>query len=242
MKKRRARTKRLIIVASAVVLVTIVALFLCHGNRAAANAGVVKRVFPDPFPATFKVTGTLSLSHRVYLPFANKNFPIPIQIPEGKYLLVEYWTHRVLGANCPGLCIDFPTYYFDPQSGELALYTIGTPDPALMLGDDDVGYAGSGVSHGGTGCGASSDLTRVAYCPFAQGSTTLRYVDESGTVTLERKGQVIVLGAGETWVSEEEIEEWWEGSIPPCVVTSTHRITNYAFQDRDKIVFQPYSR
>jgi hypothetical protein len=221
---------------------TIIALSLCHGNQAAADAGVVKRVFPGLSPATFKLTGTLSLSHRVYLPFANKNFPIPVHIPEGKYLLVEYWTHRVLGTHCPGLCIDFPTYYFDSQSGELSLYTIGAPDPALVLGDDDVGYAGSGVSHGGTGCGASSNLTRVAHCPFAQGSTTLRYVDESGTVTLEREGQVIVLGTGETWVGEEEIEEWWEGSIPQCIVTSTHRITNYAFQERDKIVFQPYSK
>jgi hypothetical protein len=64
----------------------------------------------------------------------------------------------VLGANCEGLCIDFPAYYFDPQSGVLTIYP---PDPTLVLADDEIGYVGSGESLSGVGCGAYSGLTRI---------------------------------------------------------------------------------
>ena len=83
--------------------------------------------------------------------------------------------------------------------------------------------------------GASSHLIRIQWCPWPEDGITLRYVDEAGTVTLEREGEVIVLEADEAWVSDEETEVW-DWMNPECVVTSTHYITNYAFQDRDKII------
>ena len=65
---------------------------------------------------------------------------------------------------------------------------------------------------------------------------TLRYVDDSGAVTLDREGEPIFLEADQTWTSEEETETWdWMSA--ECVVTSTHHITNFAFQDRGKIVY-----
>jgi len=139
----------------------------------------------------------------------------------------------VLGVNCAGECIDFPTYYFNPQSGGLTVYL---PGSALVLDEDDIGYIGSGESRGGVGCGAISDLIKIQSCPLSIDGITLRYVDETGTITLEHESEVIVLEAGEVWASDEETGIWdWLGA--GCVVTSTHYITNYAFQDRDQITY-----
>jgi uncharacterized repeat protein (TIGR01451 family) len=176
--------------------------------------------------------------HCLYLPLVSKDFPPFIQMPEGEYQFVEYWTHRVLGAGCSPLCIDFPTYSFYPHSGELVIYYASHTSPTLALDDDDIGYFGSGTSLGGVGCGASSDLTRVGSYPFSQDGITLRYVDATGTLTLDREGELIVLGADEAWTSAAEIEIW-DPFDADCVVTKTQRITNYAFEDRDKIVFRP---
>ena len=109
-------------------------------------------------PSTIRAAETLTPTYEVHLPSMYRNFPPVIQVPEGEYLLVEYWTHSLLGTNCEGLCIDFPTYSFDSQSGAL---TIDLPDPALVLADDEIGYIGSGESLGGVGCGAFSDLTKI---------------------------------------------------------------------------------
>ena len=224
------KMRRLVLVASVVITpIVLISLLLGSDGRVTAGIGAVRDTPTQASPSTGRVTETLTPTY-IYLPLVCRNFPLVIQVPEGKYLFVEYWTHSVLGVNCPILCIDFPTYHFDPQSGELTTYTTNPP-----LLDDDVGYIGSGESLGGVGMGASSHLIRIQWCPWPEDGITLRYVDEAGTVTLEREGEVIVLEANETWVSDEETEVW-DGMEPECVVTSTHYITNYAFQDRDKII------
>jgi hypothetical protein len=38
--------------------------------------------------------------------------------------------------------------------------------------------------------------------------------------------------------THDEVEVW-DALDADCVVTSTYRITNYAFEDRNKIVFRP---
>lgn len=230
--------RRLVPVASVAILVAIIGLLFSNDGKARADSDAM--VYPPAqYPSTVRAAETLTPTFQVYLPFVCRNFPPVIQVPAGEYLLVEYWTHSVLGADCMPLCIDFPTYYFDPQSGVL---TIDLPDPALVLADNEIGYVGSGESLSGVGGGAFSDLTKIRQCPLtvygAGADVTLRYVDETGTITLEREGEVIALGAGEAWVSDEEIEVWgWNGE--GCVVTRTHYITNYAFQDRDKIIYLP---
>ena len=230
--------RRLVSVASVVILAVITGLFLSNDGKAAADTVATMYPLQSPSPKV-EATETLTPTFQVYLPFVSSNFPPVIQVPEGEYLLVEYWTHSVLGTNCEGLCIDFPTYYFDPQSGVLTIYP---PDPTLVLADDEIGYVGSGESLGGVGCGACSGLTKIRRYPLtvygAGADVTLRYADETGAITLEREGEVIALEPGEAWVSAEEIEVWdWNGE--GCVVTSTHYITNYAFQDRDKIIYPP---
>jgi len=103
-----------------------------------------------------------------------------------------------------------------------------------VLDDDDIGYIGSDLSLHGAGCGASSGLSTVQSLPFSpDGTTTLHHVDETGATILEREGETIALDAGEAWVSDEETTIPYAG----CVVTTTHHITNYAFQDRDKIIY-----
>ncbi len=226
--------KKLSILASLLIPVVIVAFFLGLGNvsKAEASAGVASGKLSRP-SAVIRVTTLFTPTHFVYLPFTCRRFPPAIHVPEGEYLLVEYWTHRVLSANCAGQCIDFPSYYFDPQSGELVIHS---PHPTLALDDADVGYVGRGTSLGGVGGGASSDLSKVEWVPSSQSGITLRYVDESGGVTLEREGEAIVLEPGAVWASDEMVEDWdWLGA--GCVVTSTSYVTNYAFQDRDKVVF-----
>jgi hypothetical protein len=244
--------RRLIPVASAVIIIAIIGLFLSNDGKARVGSDAMVHS-PAEYPSTVRATETLTPTSQVYLPFVYRNFPpvqvyLPfvyrnfppvIQVPEGEYLLVEYWTHSVLGTNCEGLCIDFPIYYFDSQSGVL---TIDPPDPTLVLADDEIGYVGSGESLSGVGCGACSGLTKIRQCPLtvygAGADVTLHYADETGAITLEREGELIALEPGEAWVSDEEIEVWdWNGE--GCIVTSTHYITNYAFQDRDKIVYPP---
>lgn len=226
--------RRLVLVAGVVISITIIGLFLSDDAKAGMEA-MEDTSFPFS-PSTVRATEVLTLTHWVYLPFACRNFPPLIQVPEGKYLFVEYWTHHVLGANCEGQCIDFPAYHFDPQSGELTIYATDPPEPALVLDDDDVGYIGRGISLGGVGGGANNSLTKIQQSPSSEDGITLHYVDETGVITLEHDGEVIVLGADEVWASDEGIETWdWLGA--ECVVTSTHYITNYAFQNRDEIIY-----
>ena len=215
---------------------SIVIIGLFFSDDAKAGTSELGDVSPPLSSSTARVTEALTLTHHAYLPFVYGNSPLIVQVPEGEYLLVEHWTHHVLGVNCAGLCIDFPTYDFDPQSGKLTIYAAHPPEPALVLDDDDVGYIGRGTSMGGVGCGASSGLTKVEQLPLSEDDLTLHYVDEAGSVTLEHKGEALALGPDEVWASAEEIESWdWLGA--GCVVTSTHYITNYAFQDRDEITF-----
>ena len=237
--------KRLTVVTSLLVSIVVAGLFLGLGNvgivKATGDVGEVAEetrpfdmggVAEETRPFDVGVTDLFTPTFFVYLPFAARNFPLLVHVPEGEYLLVEYWTHSVLGANCARECIDFSIYHFDPQSGELTIYP---PEPALMLADADIGYVGNGTSLGGVGGGANSSLTNIRQIPLSKGDVTLRDVDEFRGVTVEREGDIITLEPGAAWASGETVESWdWLGA--GCVVTSTSYITNYAFQDRDKII------
>lgn len=225
--------KRLILVASVVIPIMLIGLLLSNDGGVTPGSGQVGDMPSQSSPSAVRATEPLTLTEQIYPPFARRNFPPVVHVPEGKYLLVEYWTHNVLGVNCAGLCIDFPTYYFNPQSSELTVYL---PGSALVLDEDDIGYIGSGESLGGVGSGAVSHLTKIQSCPSSIDGITLHYVDETGTITLEHESEVIILEAGEAWMSDEETEVWdWLGA--GCTVTSTDYITNYAFQDRDQIIY-----
>jgi hypothetical protein len=228
--------RRLVPFVGVLILIVIIELFLGNDGEVKAVSDTMGEGSLQSSSSMVKVSETLTLSYHIYLPSTCRNFPPVIQMPEGEYLFVEYWTHSALGEDCAGQCIDFPAYLFDPQSGELTIYTTDPPEPALVLNDGEIGYIGSGLSLGGVGCGVNSSLAKIQHCPLSQDGITLRYVDESGVAILERQGETVVLKPGEVWVSDEETEIWdWLGA--GCIVTSTHYISNYAFQDRDKIVY-----
>ena len=106
--------RRLVSVASAVILVAIIGF--CLSNDGQAKAGSDAMVHPPAqSPSTIRAAETLTPTYEAHLPFVCRNFPPVIQVPEGEYLLVEHWTLSVLGTNCEGLCIDFPTYSFDSK-------------------------------------------------------------------------------------------------------------------------------
>lgn len=184
--------------------------------------------------ATLTILDDDARSH-IYLPLVSDSSSA-IHIPEGMYQFIEFWRHSVLGEGCSPLAIDFPTYFFDSHSGELFIDARAYPTTTMALGDDDYGYFGSGASLGGVGQGAYSGLFIIHAYPFSKEGITLRRVDETGAVTLEREGTVMVLAADEAWTSDEEIKTWTDLGVE-CVVTTTHRISNYGFEDREKIVF-----
>lgn len=226
--------KRLILVASVVIPMTLIGLLISNNDRAKADIREVRNASSHQASSSMaRATGTLTLTEQICLPFAHRNSPPVAHVPEGEYLFVEDWTNRVLGAKCARLCIDFPSYSFYPSNGELVVYL---PGSGLVLDEGDIGYIGSGESLSGMGSGAVGHLTKIQSLPSSIDGITLHHVDETGTITLEHESKVIVLEAGEVWVVGEETEAWdWLGV--GCIVTSTQHITNYAFQDRDRIIY-----
>ena len=186
---RTATIQKIVAITNLAILITVAGSFL--GSNARANVGPATDTPPTQSYATIKVTEPVTLSHYTYLPFAGRDFPPVVQVPQGEYLFVENWTHSVLGAGCESLMIDFPAYHFDPQSGELILYPPDGSEPDLALGDSEVGYLGSGTSLGGVGGGATSSLIKIQGLPLSEDDLTLRYVDESGTVTVDRQDDTI---------------------------------------------------
>ena len=182
-------------------------------------------------PFASAISGTLTLTQRVYLPFTVFS-PLPLtETLKTRYLFVEYWTHEASEGDCgPSLCIDFPSYAFCPETGELGVYW-GNPE----LGAEDIGYVGRGRSLGGTNCGEASQLTAFEALPVVVDEVTLSAVEDSGTVSLTRQGEAIRLRPHTYWISRTvAVRATVWGS---CTVTTTRYIANYAFQDRGKIVY-----
>lgn len=215
----------------AVSLIAVGVLLFCLHN--AGRVYAVNAEVRDTHSEFRTATYTIPLTFQAYLPFVTITYLTVTQAPQSKYLLVEYWTHREMGISCPWLAIDFPTYFFNSPSGQLTVNMPGNP----VLGSDDNAYIGSGTSLGGVGGGAVSHLSNIQTWPYSQNSITLTHVYETGSIRLEREGEIIDLVSDSTWISDEEVESWDEIQ-PGCIMTSTHYITNYAFQDRDKIIYR----
>ena len=155
------------------------------------------------------------------------------QVPPGKYLFVEQWTHITGQGKMPAMMIDFPAYRFDPATGELGVY-IAPPGTSFKLPEGAIGYLGLGTSRSGAaGGGAASWLEPIKGLPFKTDNLTILAVNVEGTVVLEYKGNQIVLKWGEEWKSTSRSQV-----LPPegmGVLETTERISNFGFQDKDKI-------
>jgi len=181
-------------------------------------------------------TSTLILSFTTYLPMVSRA-PVPLtQTLQSHYLWVENWLQVEEGENCQSPCIDFSIYYFDPASGVLRVYRAF---PAFILEADDIGFIGQGVGVSSIdGCGgASNRLYKFQEMPFALDTMTLHTVSLTGTVKIEYEGELVSLQPNEAWLVSQTVSETTTSDGLPCVFTTTHRITNYAFQERDKIVY-----
>jgi len=69
-------------------------------------------------------------------PPASSPTPAPSATPgTGRYLLDEKWTDATYGPGCPGMAIDFPTYWFNASTGMLRVWgALG--NPRLEPGDE----------------------------------------------------------------------------------------------------------
>jgi len=129
------------------------------------------------------------------------------------------------------LYIDFPTYRFDPVTGELHLWPRLGWNPALEA--SDVGYFASGARVSGRGGGEASGLSRTVELPFDARDIRVASVDRDGAIVATHEDVYLDLVAGAThrWRSVSR------GDDPSCVITTTGRLTNYGYQDRSKIVY-----
>ncbi|HRV91202.1 MAG TPA: hypothetical protein P5526_03455 [Anaerolineae bacterium] len=219
--------KILAVVSGLVVLVTLA--FLSHYNRVhIARISFSVKPAADR-PTIFDPSTETAVARKIYLPSVQKISPPLSDTLKEKYLLVEHWTTEEWGNDCPGLVIDFPTYYFDSQTGELFI----TINPTLL--STNMGYLGYGTSLTGAGAGANSSLSRIEAVPYSISDTTLHAVAAGGQITLTHKSEVIGLLPGTGWISPPLVENGAMG-IPECSITTTHRLTNYGFQERSRIV------
>ncbi len=182
-------------------------------------------------PSVVSITGTLNFTQHVYLPVTYVTPPPLTETLKTRYLFVEYWMDQESGGDCgPSLCIDFPGYAFFPDTGTMWVYW---ENPELNAGD--VGYVGNGRSLSGTNCGMASQLTTLEALPLVVDDVTLSTVERSGAVSLVYQDQVLRLRPHTRWISRTvAVRATVWGS---CTVTTTRYIANYAFQDRNKIVY-----
>ena len=145
------------------------------------------------------------------------------QLPDNRYLFLEYFTHNDGGVTDPAsLCpdaamIDFPGYSFSDRSlsfpGEL-------PDDVSLLGLVGVGTSNAGAMGGGV----SSGLNAIDGLPYAlpNGAAIIHAAYEDGTVVAEIDGAFFYLSPGESWARRSE----WDPA-PECHRISITRLSNF---------------
>ncbi|HEX2956213.1 MAG TPA: carboxypeptidase-like regulatory domain-containing protein [Chitinispirillaceae bacterium] len=133
------------------------------------------------------------------------------------------------GTNCPGLCIDFPTYNYNKQLKILSgIIPSGLDDSMQMI-------YGSALWMEGISGGGASGLKCVKTFPYSErtssfsGNDTIVIEDlnSDGTVRLQYRGESISLSVGESWSGEYV----WKDTSDDYIIQSTasDSITNYGY-------------
>lgn len=183
----------------------------------------------DPLsPVSTQLSSTSPITYYAYLPSIGRNIPPLTQTLKSKYLFVERWGIVESNEHCDSNALSLPIYSFDPYNGILIIYPA---NPELKLQASDIGYIGHGIGAGGY---YANNLGRFHDIPFSAGGLTLTTVCDDGTVSLEYASESITLESGGKWISSTVSQPSGNGA---CVITTTQRITNYAFQNRDKIIY-----
>ena len=162
--------------------------------------------------------------------------PIP---PADKYVFIERWIEIYQGGFA---FIDFPTYVFDPDTGELIpdIVPRGKWFPLDDLTELKVVY-GRGTSRtGSAGSGINSRVFAVTELPFTEPAkedtdvvVTVEGIDAQGVAYLKRGNQRIVLQPGQDWTREGKSTVEWGGD--KLEIFSRERISNYGIQEKSKI-------
>jgi hypothetical protein len=190
-------------------------------GRARNNADYRSSASTQSFP-------TSPLTYYIYLPSVSRDIPPITQTLKSKYLFVERWVIVESNEYCDSNATSLPVYSFDPYNGILIIYPA---NPELKLQASDVGYIGWGTAGGGY---YANNLARFDDIPFSAGGLTLTSIYANGTVSLEYASESITLESGSKWISSTVSQPSGSGA---CMITITQRITNYAFQNRDKITY-----
>jgi len=198
------------------VLVTLL-LAACGQGTATSMAS------PSPIQRS-QSSATPSLTHP-----SNAVWSLPVE----KYVFVEHWIELY---NYSGY-LDFPTYAFSRESGELKPYIVpsGRWFPLSDLTPLKV-VIGNGISVESGGSGARSEIIAVTELPFTNtwlsglesgdAEIILENVDTQGVVYLQRNGEPIELHPGENW-------QWKQ--VMPDSVELVARLSNYGIFDKARI-------
>ncbi len=148
------------------------------------------------------------------------------EVPEGKYLLVEFiteiklcWPHEMR--------IDFPFYEYED-----GILSGSAPGPNELI----IGYFGQYTTPApGSGFGVSSELKEIRYLPFhgAGAPVTVLSIDSDGTVVADVNGEVVKLKAGKGW-SYTDLGEACDKRGNERYI---HRFVNQGFLTEDQIDF-----
>lgn len=153
-----------------------------------------------------------------------------------QYLFLEQHTVvsgvLISGPEPPSLQIDFPTYKFHEESGQLdGIFNFSVDDNLKMI-------YGSGTSLTGTaGGGAATGLAGVYEIPYVRGSFELLKLDDAGNVVFMYNDEVHNLKPGEEWTDESTRLDtvMVDNEISISEITTNERITNFGLQDKANI-------
>lgn len=162
-------------------------------------------------------------------------------IPTDKYVFIERWI-EIYEDSAMSVYIDFPTYSFDQNSGELKpdIVPPGRWFPLQDLTNLKVVY-GRGTSRAGqAGMGAQSQVFALTELPFTEPQehdtevmVTIESIDGDGIAYLRRAGQQIVLHPGEQWTWDGKSAIEWGGV--KSEILSKERISNFGVLDKSRI-------
>jgi parallel beta-helix repeat protein len=165
----------------------------------------------------------------------------PETIPPDKYLFIEKWRQwivEVLEGDF-GLCIDFPTYYYDASTSEL--YPYGPSK--IVVNESLVGVYGSGTSlHviNGTGGGAASGLDGIYSLPFndSYSGLTIVNITANGNANVRFGSMTRVLSPGEEWRTTESQVRRSEETGALINETFVTVITNFGLWEKSKFYIE----
>ncbi|HPF52090.1 MAG TPA: hypothetical protein PK335_10980 [Draconibacterium sp.] len=153
-----------------------------------------------------------------------------------QYLFLEQHTsvsgELVSGPEPPLLHIDFPTYTFDEETGEL----VGIVDFSINKNLKMIYASGSSLS-GTAGAGVATGLDGVYDIPFERGSFELLKLDDAGNVVFMYNDGVFNLKPGEEWTDQSTRLDtvMVDNEMSISSITTINRISNFGFQQKSNI-------